>query len=168
MREQVAHAGAVAEAEAAATRATEAAMVKAQLKENQERQQQVANEESEAKRMIQGDMAFRTQQRMERQQARSKTRRSRGEEERDANINYLSTDTRVPPWLPICWHEKDLDTDWRWPFGLDWTWFLRGLRILNDERFVGLKLPKDFVKPSERMKLQQELSSARGTITQTV
>ena len=40
--------------------------------------------------------------------------------------------------------------------------FQRGERVLHDERFVGLKLPHDFVRPSERIR-QRALGSARSS-----
>ena len=77
--------------------------------------------------------------------------RERAEEGRQNNIRILGIDTRVPLWIAPGWHKKEDKTEWRWPFSLDWSWLDRGERVLKDERFAGLKLPEDFVRPSERI-----------------
>ena len=83
-------------------------------------------------------------------------RRAAGEVERDLNVEYLNIDTRVAKWEEICFHEKDDEKDWRWPFSLDWSWLIRGDRVLHDERFVGLT-------PRDKRRTEQRLASERST-----
>ena len=47
-------------------------------------------------------------------------------------------------------------------FSLDWSWLDRGERVLKDERFAGLKLPEDFVRPSERIMSSRGVTPRRA------
>ena len=90
--------------------------------------------------------------------------RSRAADTKKAELNeHLERDHRVPRWQALGWHVKEDNTEWRWPFSLDWSWVERGERVLNDERFVGLTLPPDFVAPSERIALRERAVRGRAT-----
>jgi len=144
---------AIAEAEEAEERAQQRAVTAARKAEIVADKQQAAVREVRKNEWQQANMAYDTEQQAARERARYKMRRARGEMMRDANVDYLNTDTRVTRWHAICWHDPKDETDWRWPFSLDWSWIMRGAHILEvrNERFAGLTLPAGFVKPSERI-----------------
>lgn len=155
-----------AEADAEAKRAGQNVRAAARRADVVERRQQAIREQQSANHMIQHAMEREAAMRNEGHRTRVKTRRMRGELERDANIDYLNIDTRVAPWMPICWHDKDDERDWRWPFSLDWSWLVRGEHVLRvrNERFMGLTLPPGFVKPSDRIMAASERERERTTV----
>ena len=115
------------------------------------KQRQIAEANRQADKWIQTERASRLEEKGEQQRERAVARKFAAEDKKEALAAYLREDTRVPRWYALGWHVKEDPREWRWPFSIDWSWVERGERVLNDERFQGLKLPPGFVKPSDRI-----------------
>ena len=112
-----------------------------------EKEEEAAEKLERRNALIKAEMARDARQLSQSARAHSRERRDAGEVERDANVAYLNIDTKVTKWQAICFHEKEdfgVGKDWRWPFGLDWSWLRIGAYKLEvaQDRFVGLK-PRD-------------------------
>ena len=138
------------------SRASSAGSYSARRKEKVALEKQKKGEAKASSRLMQEDAAHNHGVMTERKAEKAVARRAAGEVERDLNVEYLNIDTRVAKWEEICFHEKDDEKDWRWPFSLDWSWLIRGDRVLHDERFVGLT-------PRDKRRTEQRLASERST-----
>jgi hypothetical protein len=143
------HAAALHEAENAKERAAEGARIRAMREEIRQKQLIDREDEDMANEFMRTEMVRNARRRVERQRERTRLCRIQADQKKEELLDHLRKDHRVPRWYATTRHKTD-SVEWRWPFSLDWSWLERGERILKDERFVGLTLPQDFVRPSDR------------------
>ena len=154
------NAAAKAAKEISKERAEQAAKLREQNAEALENERRAKVQQTQRDKWIRAEMAIQCQRQEQALLSREKARKLKADEKKEELIEYLQSDHRVPRWYALGWHVLSEGKEWRWPFTLDWSWIERGARVLLDERFVGLKLPPGFVRPSERIGAERHRQAA--------